>query len=129
MLLIGPAGTGKTCAALALADYVESAWYGTPRDLVEIEARPDRESRWQSIMSRSLVVVDEIGCANRPDREFDALKRLADEIDYRRVPAIIISNLDRDGLAQAYDERILDRLAAGTVVELSGQSRRGADHD
>jgi DNA replication protein DnaC len=129
LLLIGPAGWGKSCAALSLVDYVPSAWYGTPADLVEIETRPDRDRRLMSIMSRSLVVVDELGCSNRPDKEFDALKRLADEIDYRRVPAIIISNLDRDGLARAYDERIVDRLSAGTVAEMPGQSRRGADHD
>jgi hypothetical protein len=77
-------------------------------------------------MSRSLVVVDELGCSNRPDKEFDALKRLADEIDYRRTPTILISNLNQDGLAGAYDERIVDRFSAGTVVNISGKSRRGA---
>ena len=126
LLLIGSHGTGKTRAALALTDYLPAAWYGTPADLVEIEVRPDRDRRLLSILSRSVVILDELGCSNRPDKEFDAVKRFADEIDYRRTPAILISNLDQDGLASAYDERIVDRFSAGTVVQLSGESRRGA---
>jgi hypothetical protein len=39
-------------------------------------------------------------------------------------PVVIVSNHDLRKLSEIYDERIVSRLSAGTVLEIRGQDRR-----
>lgn len=95
----------------------------------------NEETWWDWVGSRPLVVLDEIGLRERAnDSTYDAMKLLLDFRDGR--PTILTSNLpllspgkDKDGrdlpsLDACFDGRIIDRLAAGTMFEVVGESKR-----
>lgn len=145
ILIHGPAGTGKTCAALSLLDgllpregqYTTAAeltarmieTYGTgerfdwsPYGRFRINEGRDPSHKWYCSGS-VLTVLDELGARERVnDTHYEVVQRL---IDRRRgLPLILISNLDLNGLAQVYDDRIASRAAEGTVFHLAGDDRR-----
>lgn len=138
LFLHGPAGTGKTCAALALLDYAEGE-YLTAEGMAArlIESQQGRltwykdghggnlwpEHVWREYRCAPLVVLDEIGARERvSDHHYDCVKRMLDERD--GWPLVVISNMDTGQLVRVYDERVVSRLAAGTVVRLEGEDRR-----
>lgn len=140
LVLTGPAGTGKTCAALCLADYAEGrAEYYTTLGLCETVTRSQLgrlewsncgrggtvwpEQFWSSIASAALVVLDELGCREKvSDHHYECVKRLIDDRHGR--PLVVVSNIALQGIAVVYDDRIASRLAAGTVVNVAGRDRR-----
>jgi DNA replication protein DnaC len=78
---------------------------------------------WQfAADANSLWCLDDFGTRGLTDSAFDVVFELID----RRVgkPTIVTSNLDLQGITDLYDDRIADRLRAGTVIELTGESRR-----
>ncbi len=135
----GPAGTGKTCAALCLLDYVEDSDYYTASGLCEtmiqcqngrlewyVEGRGGTlwpERFWSKLTHQSLVVLDEIGTRDRvSDHHYECVKRVLD--DRHGKPLILLSNLDLTTIAQVYDDRLASRMAAGTVLKLDGPDMR-----
>lgn len=56
----------------------------------------------------------------------DAMRQyMFDLLEYRKgLPLVITSNLSPEGLAEMYDDRIISRLTAGTVLEIDGEDRR-----
>jgi DNA replication protein DnaC len=138
----GGVGVGKTCAALALLDLVAGhtsyytatewaercgdaahgrAWEKRGIDSVQVTTQILRER----ISSAALVVIDELG--TRGDVSGFAYERVKEVIDLRHgKPLVVISNHDLDGITKLYDDRVADRLAAGTLVCLEGESRRMA---
>ena len=140
LLLHGPPGTGKTCAALCLLDHAGGE-YATLSGLCDhlIACQNGRvstyqngqgrtiwpENVWKVVESSTIVVTDEIGTGlrERPTPfQYDTLKKL---LDLRfGFPAIFIANLNLEALQRLYDDRIVSRLAAGTVVLLDGPDRR-----
>jgi hypothetical protein len=144
LFLYGPAGSGKTCAALALTDLVQTTFYGTPEDLctiilkggprrwapskAEIVYRDDRPAL-VAIPAERLVVLDELGARSKiTDLHYSAVKEFLDsrELGHNRV-GIYISNLEPDKLVGVYDDRIASRLLCGTWFELAGKDRRMED--
>lgn len=137
LTILGPAGTGKTRAALCLADVTDSA-YWTIGDLCRDLNRLDREvvfwegctgSRkypvdvWRDIETRKLVIIDEIGSRQTvTDFHYETMKRVLDLREER--PAVYISNLTLADLERVYDDRIASRLAGGIVIHLNGADRR-----
>jgi DNA replication protein DnaC len=144
LLLYGPAGTGKTCAALCLLDYAGGRYFTMNSLCAElIDSQQGRlysesscidgtyvESRriypqtfWERIEREKLVVLDEIG-ANElvSDHHYDAIHRIL-EVRKNR-PFVAISNLPPEQIERLYDGRIFSRLACGTVVHLQGCDRR-----
>lgn len=138
LFLYGPAGVGKTCAALCLLDHAGGE-YLTAAGLAAqlIEAQQGRlswshegrsgslwpETLWGRWQRAPLMVLDELGARERvSDHHYEAVQRMLDErLD---SPLVCISNLDGEGIARVYDDRILSRLAAGTVVHFQGKDRR-----
>ena len=135
LFLHGPAGTGKTCAALSLLDYVAvknsrayreasmfvrhltSLRYGSRRNTVQ-EAR-----EWELIDACELSGMDELGTRNAvTDTHYEIVRSYIDFRGHR--PTIYISNLDPKGIVATYDDRIASRLCSGTVFELGGKDRR-----
>jgi hypothetical protein len=139
LLLHGPAGTGKTCAALALLDHGGGEYF-TAWGLAEaaIQSQQGRMRRcdgagdgytvypdefWRQVGEEPLVVLDELGCRERvSDHHYECVRRLLDE--RIGLPLVAISNLPLSRLAQVYDDRVASRLGAGTVVGLGGEDRR-----
>lgn len=71
----------------------------------------------------AIIVLDELGCRGQvSDHHYETVKRL---IDMRAgMPLVVVSNLGPKQLGAVYDDRIVDRLWAGTVIEFTGESRR-----
>ncbi len=136
LFLHGPVGTGKTRAVLCLADAVGggveyvtlskaindiiAASRGTLHDAI---GKVTVQRWWRQWEDAKLSILDEIGTRTKAtDVEYDHLKQLLDAREGK--PAVVISNLDPDGMEQAYDARIASRLCMGTVYELAGNDRR-----
>jgi len=142
LVLTGPAGTGKTCAALALADYVRGPSILYPASemadrlaaakcgrLVEWtfargeDTRVDPLLLWREWCEYDLCIIDDLGQrANVTDTGYEAIKAALDAREGR--PVIVTTNTDLDGIARSYDDRIASRLASGTAVELEDGDRR-----
>lgn len=134
----GEPGTGKTCAALALCDYLPASIYVTVYDLIDqvlsayrkgdgFNWRPfgpyRKVDEYNPAVGSSLVVLDEIGTREKvTDTQYDTVKKLLDIREH--APLILISNHPIPKIAEIYDSRIASRCEAGTVVELTGGDRR-----
>lgn len=138
LVLHGPAGTGKTCAMLCLLDY-SGGEYHTVSGLCQLMNRAmqgrvewSNEGRggtlwpemiWARIGKSPLIVLDELGCRNNvSDAHYEVVKDMVD--NRHRKPLAVLSNLPLATIGKLYDDRIVSRLSAGTVVELSGIDRR-----
>lgn len=81
------------------------------------------EMIWESIAKSPLIVFDELGCRDRvSDFQYETAKRVLDKREGK--PLVVISNLTLKTLAELYDDRFCSRLAAGTVLGVSGDDRR-----
>jgi DNA replication protein DnaC len=136
LFMHGPAGTGKTCAAMAFLDWIagDRCYYVLPTlltDLIDAGHRLLFDGRgepvsprmlWCAWRSAAIACLDEIGCRDKAsDFHYETLKEC---IDHRRGPAIYISNLPPAAIAAIYDDRIASRLCAGTVLHVGGKDRR-----
>lgn len=142
LFLFGDVGTGKTCAALAVADRVAGeTWFRTVREhcrelriagngqlLNAAGYATSEQALWKAVSDAELAVLDELGTRQAAsDAERDTVQEV---IDCREgKPLIALSNLDPDALAEIYDDRVADRLTAGTVFFLDGPSRRREGRD
>jgi len=142
LFLTGPAGTGKTCAALWLADNALDAVYwpfaglaahllaardderGAAHQEFEISRIIDgRDLAGNLTPNGGLLVLDEIGARQHvSDWQYEILKRILD--GRLGKPLLVISNASLADLATIYDDRIASRLAAGTIVTFTGTDRR-----
>ncbi len=141
LLIWGEAGSGKTCAGLCMVDSFGGWAVDLPdlHDLV-LKARARLLSNsggfaetldgiggvWDTWKRASLTVLDEVGQREPTDAQYDTLKRA---LDLREgLPAVVISNLPMPKLKRVYDDRIVSRLSAGTVVGLTGDRRLKGKH-
>ena len=133
LLLCGPVGTGKTCAALALADCCATASYHTVDDMADaiMDHSKDRDTdpfrdEACGVGTKDLCILDELGArAKCTELEYKAVKRMADVRAMGEHKAVIfITNLRPKEIQGYYDDRIASRLTAGTVFELTGEDRR-----
>ena len=134
LVLLGPAGTGKTCAALAVTDGVLCARiYCAVQELVDglVVMQQERGGFmwfrndfdfWREWDQAALTVLDELGTRQASDFHYATAKRAIDRREGK--PSIVISNSPLADLATLYDERIASRLSAGTVLEFSGEDLR-----
>ncbi len=131
LFLYGPTGTGKTCAALALCDHVETAAYFTHEDICETVMGSDEEEKfntWGMIAGKSLVVLDEIG-ARGVARElgYSTMRKVLDHREqYHHRIAVYISNVEPEQIQNLFDDRVASRMLCGTWCCLDGKDRRGA---
>jgi DNA replication protein DnaC len=123
LFIYGGVGTGKTCAALALADFCRSAHYTTVDELCD---HVMQGKGFASLQKKELVIVDEIGArSNVGDLLYSSLKRVLDEREmHSHRKGIYVSNKNPDELAKLYDDRVVSRLCAGVMIELTGDDRR-----
>lgn len=139
LLIHGPPGTGKTCAALCVLDLAQGEYF-TVADYCEQhnEAKAGRlqvsnggqiwrptpfSFRARFIDRPPLIVLDELGARQQvTDAHYEAVKFAIDLRENR--PFIVISNVKPEQIGAMYDARIFSRLAAGTVIEVAGPDRR-----
>lgn len=145
MLLSGSVGSGKTCAAACVYGCFGRLplWYRADDLLMQIgQARSGTPIRTECTREDGTVVVRELpyakwetSCRNRSAIFLDDLgvraaseamrQSLFDLLEWRKgQPLVITSNKSLSELAAMYDDRIADRIAAGTVVRFVGPSRR-----
>jgi len=136
LLITGPAGTGKTCAALAFLDCVmTSRRYSAAADYVNdtMAAAKGELSRGSYNMGSrewlaywedaGITCIDELGSREKvPDWHYEIIKKVMDIREDK--PSIWISNLSLEDLERVYDDRIASRLAAGTHLAITGDDRR-----
>jgi DNA replication protein DnaC len=123
LFLYGDVGTGKTAAALCLCDHVENSYYRTVRALAD--NRMSKGDDLSHIGTVRLAVLDEIGAREKVgDLFYDVVKDFLEARERHHHVAVYISNLDVQTVASLFDDRVADRLACGTVFQLSGVSRR-----
>jgi hypothetical protein len=142
LYLFGPAGTGKTHAALCLADWCDhKTKYWSVEGLVDEYVKGVRPYErfndpfdFHGVIKgvpkppdqTELCILDELGeRSNITDLQHTTVKRFADymEMENDRV-AVYISNLKPSELAKLYDDRICSRVLCGTRFELKGKDRR-----
>jgi len=126
LYLHGPAGSGKTCAARALGDFAEEAFFVTVEQICDAIVQNDK-GLLDLIRARDLVVLDELGTRNAPsDLEYKAVKLVADARESRRNRVgVYISNLPPQEIPVIYDDRIASRILCGTIFHLAtGDQRR-----
>jgi DNA replication protein DnaC len=138
LFLFGAAGVGKTCAGLCLLDHAGGGYWKLAvlcQYLIDVgkgliawqrEGRSGTVSRpgvWKAIAAVPLLVLDEIGSRERvSDHHYETLQEVLDR--RRGKPLVSISNLTLEGVARLYDDRIVSRLACGTVVNVVDRDRR-----
>ena len=122
LLLWGPTGTGKTRAALCLLDRLDSGMFATLDQAADALVGRDG-SFWGWVRRADVAVLDELGTrATGTDLHYAALRRF---LEIREdLPFLGITNLEPSALAKAYDDRVLSRLACGTIYQLGGEDRR-----
>jgi len=140
LVITGAVGAGKTCAALCLLDYAYGMYFTTSSlcqsvnlaqqgklmvDRGELRGWEEVNVQvfWRDVATKPLVVLDELGLRTTiTEPHYDAVKSL---IDARAgKPFVVISNLAIRDIAQVYGERVLSRLAAGTLVDIQDRDRR-----
>ena len=144
LLLTGPVGSGKTCAAACVYSCFGKLpmWYRADDLLMSMAIGRSGSVRVESlndlneltttevpygkfvvrITNRSAVFLDDLGIRKSSDSTYQAL---FDLLEWRKgLPLVITSNKSLAEIATLYDDRIADRLAAGTVVKFEGRSRR-----
>lgn len=146
LFLHGPPGGGKSCACLALLDYLfdfQQAYITATELTSQVMASYDRKKEpfdWRQFgayrddgtnpphspagkSGAILVALDELGTRDKiTDTHYESVQRLIDARECQ--PLILISNLPIGGIGRVYDARIASRCEAGTVVELLGKDRR-----
>lgn len=137
LTMVGAAGSGKSCAALVVSDYVCGAIYRTCHDLCfDInDAKFDRlataagyriteREYWKTWERAPLCIIDELGTRGTiSDAMYDTVKYAIDAREGR--PLIVVSNLSMGEINRAFDDRITSRLSAGTILKFDGDRRCG----
>ena len=135
LVMVGDAGSGKTCAALLLSDRA-SGFYSTARDFVERLRDAEfgrlysesgytisKQQLWRDWSTPALAILDELGTRSTvSDHHYDVVKTCLDSREGR--PTVYIANLTIERIAEVYDDRVASRLSAGTVVKCRGDMRR-----
>ena len=91
---------------------------------VEYGMRPDTPRAWWDRYSElKCVVLDELVSRDKvSDFGYGTVYRAIDRRHGK--PLVVCSNGTLEIIGQVYDDRIASRLAAGTVIEMTGSDRR-----
>lgn len=136
LVLLGEAGAGKTCAALWMLNFVKTgAWFmtmggwchriaqaqwGTLQSASGYKLSDTEE--WSTYSNAYLAVLDDIGAREVSEHHHSTLMQSLEVRLSKRT--VLTSNLTMEQLAAVYDDRIVSRLSAGTIVYVTGDKRK-----
>lgn len=129
LILIGPAGTGKTTQMYALAQ----EWEDTNGDdwVMIISECMDISRQWKDydilntwICWGGVLCIDDLGYAKPTEWCRDAVYAIATERRKHGLQTVWSTNLTRDTLATEYSPAIASRLLGGIVQTTKGDDRR-----
>lgn len=134
LCLYGNRGAGKTRMAAELALHVGSSRYRTAQRLfLEIRDSYRKNSARSEmdivdeLVAADLLVLDEIQERGETAFEDRKLTHIIDARYMHNKPTILISNLDKQGLAESLGNSAVDRIREnGKAIEFSWPSYRGA---
>jgi DNA replication protein DnaC len=132
LFLIGPAGTGKTHAATAVAfRYLaehggQVAWWSVPSLLDALRpGQGDTETTWARVRTADLLVLDDLAHTRPTEWAVERMWMLADARVGAELRTVITTNATWDDLTSTWGAATMDRFRAGTmVVKLAGESMR-----
>lgn len=126
--LCGECGRGKTLIGAKILPVIFN-FYHYPRKIISLYDAKDLNSRFEEIVSRHIIYIDDVGkesmsvnFGNRNSRFPD----LVDEAEKKGKLLMFSTNLSQDEMLAKYGERTTDRLQAITKkVVFRGKSLRG----
>ena len=125
LYIYGNPGSGKTCIAALIYEAFtrRPMWSRADNFLLEYVDRGDgRKALQAKVEGTPCLFLDDLGV--RPPTP-PMLQAIFDVLEMRKGrPVVIVSNHDLRKLSEIYDERIVSRLSAGTVLEIRGADRR-----
>lgn len=139
LFLYGASGTGKSCAALCLADRIAGAKFfhmpALDRQVQEIKQGTAEwydvgrggiwtmKNWWAYIAKLPLLILDDVGLPESGDDAQTETLFMALEAREGK-PLICTSNLNEDDIGTTYNTRIQSRMCSGTIYNLIGRDRR-----
>lgn len=133
LFLAGPAGTGKTHAATAVAFRFlaerggQVAWWSVPSllDALRPGQAGDVETTWQRVRTADLLVLDDLAHTRPTEWAVERMWMLADARVGAELRTVITTNATWDDLTATWGAATMDRFRSGTmVVKLAGESMR-----
>ncbi len=134
LLIVGQSGLGKSYFGNAIAfaaiekgvQTLKSTSYQCIQRILDgIDAREDAIAPF---LSTELLVLDDLGTeAMVPNVTVETIFRILNERAAAKLPTVLITNLDRDGLFERYGERVASRMIDGaltSIVLLRGDNLR-----
>jgi DNA replication protein DnaC len=124
LLLTGGLGCGKSVAAGYAIKRTPGRWMHASE--IAKAARFEAEDRMRELLSCRLLVIDDLGAEFNDGSGWGraALTNLLLQRYEEAGRTVITTNLDKKAWSTYADPRIKDRLAAGTIFEVPGESLR-----
>ena len=139
LILCGKPGTGKThlvsviCRQIATQHNAQPIYTTASKMLRHIRASYGRQATYteaeamDKYINSDLLALDEIGVKLPSEHDRSMLFEIVDERYQRRLPTIIISNLNIDEISKQTDARMVDRLSEnGNLLIFDWSSYRSA---
>ena len=130
LVLLGGYGTGKSHLASAAFQSFKHGWFVKHSSLLLALRATYRDKGAfdpvQRAQAARLLVLDDVGLSSGGRDELPLLHEILDYRHGERLPTIITSNLEWNGLANVIGERMADRLRESTfrILKFSGKSHR-----
>lgn len=134
LLILGQSGLGKSffgnAIAYAAIDRGIRTLKATAYQCIQsvLDGIDQREEGVAPYLSVPLLVLDDLGTEPMvPNVTVETVFRILNERGADRLPTVLISNLDREGLFERYGERVASRMIDGaltSVVLLTGDNLR-----
>lgn len=126
LILYGTIGSGKSTMAkailLVLKNHENKVHWTTANDLIKLRLDADYQNKthatYEGMCKANILIIDELGSENETKKIYGNEEKPIHDMFFQRYDnfgckTIITTNLDDEGIALHYKERITDRIAEG----------------